>query len=286
MSAAPAAAQSAAGSTVAFSRTGKRLLQLFFYGFIVFLYAPTLVLVIFSFNDSTVAAFPLAGFTSKWYSGAWAEPTIRDALVNSVKVATGVAIATTLVGTAVSYALARRGVRMRAAISAFLLVPIVVPTVVLGIALLILFMRGPIGLPLGLLAVAIGHCVIALPYAVLLLLPRISAVDKRLEEAAWDLGASQYTTFRKVVLPLIMPAVLSAFLISFVTSIDEVVIASFLVQDEVTYPIYLYGGLKFAERTMLLIPVATVMIAVSFAVVLAAEIVRRRGERRVGLELQ
>ncbi len=276
------AATSAAGTTVALSPTGKRLLKLFFYGFIVFLYAPTVVLIIFSFNDSTVAAFPLAGLTTKWYSGAWQEPTIREALLTSLKVAAAVAVVTTALGLLISYALARRTFRVKAFVSALLLVPLVVPTIVLGIALLILFKRGPVPVPLGLIAVGIGHVVIALPFVVLLLMPRISAIDKRLEEAAWDLGASGATTFRRVILPLIMPSVLSSILIAFVVSIDEVVIASFLVQDQVTYPLYLWGSLKFAERTMLLIPVATVMIVISFAVVFLAEILRRRGEVALG----
>ena len=87
-----------------------------------------------------------------------------------------------------------------------------------------------------------------------------------------------------MILPLIMPAILSAFLIAFVVSIDEVVVASFLTSDSVTYPIYLYSGLKFPEKTQTLIPIATVMIVLSFALAFAAEVLRRVGERRVGLE--
>ena len=111
---------------------------------------------------------------------------------------------------------------------------------------------------------------IALPFAVLILLPRISSIDKRLEEAAYDLGASGWQMFRRVMLPLIFPAILSAYLIAFVFSIDEVVIAAFIAGDQPTYPVYLYSGLKFPEKTQTLIPVATVMIVVSFALAIAA----------------
>ena len=129
----------------------------------------------------------------------------------------------------------------------------------------------------------IGHVIIALPFCVLLIMPRIASIDRRLEEAAYDLGASGLTTFRRVILPLIVPAILSL-LIAFVVSIDEVVVASFLTSDSVTYPIYLYSGLKFPEKTQTLIPIATVMIALSFPLAFAAEGLRRVGERRVGLD--
>ena len=158
---------------------------------------------------------------------------------------------------------------------------LVVPTVVLGVALLLLFQKGFFHIGLGLTSVMIGHVVIALPFAVLILLPRISSIDKRLEEAAYDLGASGWQMFRRVMLPLIFPSILSAYLIAFVFSIDEVVIASFIAGDQPTYPVYLYSGLKFPEKTQTLIPVATVMIIVSFALAIAAEFIRRRGDRKL-----
>jgi spermidine/putrescine transport system permease protein len=160
-------------------------------------------------------------------------------------------------------------------------VPLVVPTVVLGVALLLLFQKGVIPIGLGLASVMIGHVVIALPFAVLILLPRIASIDRRLEEAAYDLGASGIQMFRRVMLPLIVPSIMSAFLISFVFSIDEVVIASFIAGDQPTYPVYLYSGLKFPEKTQTLIPVATVMIVLSFALAIMAEVIRRRGDRKL-----
>ena len=267
------------------SRTGRWLLVTFFGLFLVFLYAPTIVLIVFSFNDSEIAALPFVGFTTRWYEAAWQEEGVRQALWASVKVAIGSALIATGLGLLVSYALARRRFGGKAAISALVLVPLVVPTVVLGVALLVLFRPNVpvIPVPLSLWAVLIGHIVIAIPFCVLILLPRIASIDRRLEEAAEDLGASWTTTFRRVILPLITPAVLSSIIVAFVVSFDEVVIASFVVGDQVTLPVYLYSGLRFAERVMLLVPVATVMIAVSFALVFAAELIRRIGERRLGV---
>jgi spermidine/putrescine transport system permease protein len=276
---------SRATTDVFMSKNGKRLLALFFAGFLVFLYLPTILLIIFSFNASTVIAFPLSGFTTDFYEAAWQDPEIKDSLIASLKVAAGTAVVATLIGLLVSYALARKSLRFKSGISALVLVPLVVPTVVLGVSLLVLFRPSDpvIPIPLGLWAVLIGHVVIALPFCVLLLLPRIASIDKRLEEAAHDLGASGLTTFRRVVLPLIVPALLASVIVAFVVSIDEVVIASFLVQDQATYPVYLYSGLRLSGRTSLLMPVATVMIVASTVLILAAELIRRYGERRAGL---
>lgn len=270
---------------VAMSRNGRRVLLVFFAFFLVFLYLPTLLLAIFSFNTSEIVAFPLEGFTVDWYQRAWANAELKKALVASIWVGLCVAAIATLIGLLVSYALARRAFRGKTVISALVLLPLVVPTVVFGVALLVLFRpdNPVIPIPLGLWAVLIGHVVIALPFSVLLLLPRIASIDRRLEEAAQDLGASWLTTIRRVILPLITPALISSLLVCFVISIDEVVIASFLVQDQVTLPVYVYGGLRLNVTIPLLMPVATVMITVSFILVLAGELIRRYGERRVGV---
>jgi len=270
---------------VLLSRNGKRILLGFFVVFLVFLYLPTVLLLIFSFNASTILAFPIPSFTTDWYEAAWQDDEIRKSVIASLEVAAGTALVATAIGVLVSYALARRSLRFKSGVSAVVLLPLVVPTVVLGVALLVLFRpQDPvIPIPLGLWAVLIGHVVIALPFCVLLLLPRIASIDKRLEEAAYDLGASGLTTFRRIVLPLITPALLASVIVAFVVSFDEVVIASFLVQDQATYPVYLYSGLRLGGRTSLLMPVATVMIVVSSILILAAEFIRRYGERRVGL---
>ena len=270
---------------VTMSRNGRLVLLACFGAFLVFLYLPTVMLTLFSFNNSTIVAFPFAGFTTDWYAAAFQNEEIRKAFWASIRVAGGTAIVATAIAVFVSYAIARRRLRFKAFLSALVLLPLVVPTVVLGIALLILFRpNGPvIPIPLGLWAVLIGHVVFALPFCLLLLLPRIASIDRRIEEAAFDLGASWFTTFRRIILPLITPALISALLIAFIVSIDEVVIASFLVTDQVTYPVYLYSGLRISGQTMLLMPIATVMIVASFLVVALAEFIRRYGERRLGV---
>jgi spermidine/putrescine transport system permease protein len=130
--------------------------------------------------------------------------------------------------------------------------------------------------------VIIGHIVISLPYTLLVLIPRLEQIDVSLEEAAHDLGANRSQTFRLIVLPLILPAVLSAFLISFTTSFDEYAVASFVVGSRSTFPLYLYGALRFPSRLPEVIAVAVVVMTASLVVVVGAELGRRIAERRLG----
>ncbi len=155
-----------------------------------------------------------------------------------------------------------------------------IPYVVFGISLLLLFHT--LGIPRSILTVVIGHIVICIPYTILVVMPRLQQIDVSLEEAAYDLGASRVRTFRSITLPLILPAVVSAFLIAFTTSFDEYAVASFVVGTRVTFPIYLYSALRFPSQLPQVIAVAVVVITVSLAVVVAAEIGRRVAERRLG----
>jgi spermidine/putrescine transport system permease protein len=268
-------------SNVTTSRAGRRALTAFFAAFLVFLYLPSALLILFSFNTGELPKFPLEGFTTHWFEDAWKTEALRTALRNSVVVAFSTSVLATALGLITSLALAQRRFRGHSLVSGFVLMPLVVPYVVLGVSLLILFSKGPIGVDPGLTAVVLGHGVITLPYTILLLLPRLSGIDRSLDEAARDLGASPLYRFRRITLPLITPALLAAFIISFVLSIDEFAIASFLVGDTTTYPVYLFSQLRFASRLPLVIAVATVMITFTFLLVIAAEVIRRRGDRRL-----
>jgi spermidine/putrescine transport system permease protein len=126
--------------------------------------------------------------------------------------------------------------------------------------------------------------VISLPYTILVLVPRLDQIDVSLEEAAFDLGASRLRTFRSITLPLILPAVVSAFLIAFTTSFDEYAVASFVVGSRVTFPIYLYAAVRFPNQLPQVIAVAVVVLVLSLTVVIAAEVGRRVAERRLGAQ--
>ena len=265
---------------VALSKSGARLLRAFFAFVVVFLYAPIVILLIFSFNDSAVPSFPLGGFTFHWYRQFLGNSELKGALTTSAIIAALSSTGAVVLGVLAARALSRRRFRGKAAVSALLLSPLVIPYVVLGISLLLLFHT--LGVPRSLLTVVIGHIVISLPYTILVLVPRLDQIDLSLEEAAFDLGAGPLGTFRLITLPLILPAVISAFLIAFTTSFDEYAVASFVVGTRVTFPIYLYSALRFPNQLPQVIAVAVVVLVISLIVVIAAELGRRVAERRLG----
>jgi spermidine/putrescine transport system permease protein len=265
---------------VALSKSGALLMRVFFALVVVFLYAPILILLIFSFNNAEVPSFPLAGFTTHWYHDFLHNTDLRGALETSALIAALSSAGAVALGILASIALVRRRFRGKAAASALLLSPLVIPYVVFGISLLLLFHQ--LGISRSVLTVVIGHVVISLPYTILVLMPRLQQIDVSLEEAAYDLGASRLRTFRSITLPLILPAVLSAYLIAFTTSFDEYAVASFVVGTRVTFPIYLYSALRFPNQLPQVIAVAVVVITISLFVVVAAEVGRRLVERRLG----
>src|SRR5213592_2564944 len=264
---------------VALSGWGRWVLRGFFALVVAFLYAPIAILLLFSFNKSVLPTFPLSGFTLDWYHQFFHDSELHSALEASAIVAALSSLGAVALGVLSSLALRRR-FPGRAAISALLLSPLVIPYVVFGISLLLLFHT--IGLGRSLLTVVIGHIVISLPYTILVLVPRLDQIDVSLEEAAFDLGASRLRTFRSITLPLILPAVVSAFLIAFTTSFDEYALASFVVGTRITFPVYLYSALRFPSQLPQVIAVAVVVMVISLIVVVSAEIGRRIAERRLG----
>ncbi len=268
-------------NTIALSRNGARVLRGFFGLVVVYLYAPILILVIFSFNDSDFRSFPLSGFTLRWYRQFVENGDLRASLWTSAIIAAATSIGAVILGVLSSIALARRFFRGKPVISALLLSPLVIPYLVFGIALLLLFHQ--LGISRGMPTVVVGHIVITLPYTILVLVPRLEQIEESLEEAAYDLGANRLQTFRLVTFPLILPAVVSALLIAFTTSFDEYAVASFLVGTRSTFPIYLYSALRFPTQLPQVIAVAVVVLLVSLIVVVAAELGRRLAESRVGV---
>jgi spermidine/putrescine transport system permease protein len=263
----------------ALSPNGKRLMRVFFALVVVFLYAPIAVLFVFSFNRAAVPSFPLSGFTLRWYDDFLHNGSMRAALETSAIVAAMSSVVAVALGILASTALVRRGFRGKGLVTALLLSPLVIPFVVLGIAMLLLF--HVLGIQLSILTIAIGHVVISIPYTILVLLPRLQQIDASLAEAAYDLGAGPLRTFRWVTFPLILPAVVSAFLIAFTTSFDEYAIASFLAGPRETFPLFLYSALRFPSQLPQVIAVAVIVLVVTLVVIVAAEVLRRRAEARL-----
>jgi spermidine/putrescine transport system permease protein len=274
---------------VATSPNTRRGLTVFFGLLVVFLYAPIVILAVFSFNDGDVS-FPLAGFTLDWYRRFFSNPKILQSLERSAIVAGVSSVIAVGLGVTAAFALVRRRFVGKSAVSALVFSPLVVPYLVFGISLLVIFtavdkvLTSTTGsyIGLGLHAVVIGHVVVALPYTVLTIMPLLGRLSIDLEDAAKDLGASPWDSFRRVTLPLLMPAIVSAFMIAFTLSFDEYAIASFLAGETPTWPVYLFAQLRVPSQLPQLLAVSSVVLVVSLGVVLAAEIGRRLAERRYG----
>jgi spermidine/putrescine transport system permease protein len=268
---------------IATSPNGTRLLKVWFGVLIVFLYAPLLLLLIFSFNDNNLPVFPLKGFTTDAYRDFAANPELKASIVTSAKVAALSSLGAVALGLLASIVLVRRNFFGRGGASALLLSPLVVPYIALAIGLLVFFNEASV--PLGIKTIVMGHIVVLIPYAILILVPRLERLDVRLEEAARDLGAGALQTFRLITFPLLLPAIVSAYIVAFVLSFDEIVIAYFVNGQVTTFPLYLFSTLRFPILLPQVIAVACVVMAASALVLLSAEIGRRVIERRLGTEL-
>lgn len=238
------------------------------------LYLPIILLAVFSMSANTTLTFPLKGFTLDWYGEVFSDPALIGAARNSLVVATAAATAATALGFGVSLAVLRFRFRGRGLLLGLAGAPLVVPFVVLGVALFLLF--NMLGIPRSLITVAVGHSIVALPYAALILLARMTGLDPALEDAAMDLGATYRTTLRRVVLPLLGPSLISAWLTSFIVSFDEVALANFLAGGDPTFPVFLYGQLRFAQRIPVLIAMAMLLMIGTITLTLIANRVRSR----------
>jgi spermidine/putrescine transport system permease protein len=264
-------------------RLGRTLLSSYFVLLAIFLYAPLVVLLIFAFNNDTTMAFPIRSFSTKWFHAGLTDSNLIDAMIRSAMIAVVNGLAATLLGVLAAIGLAARRLPMRRAVLTLILLPLVVPYIVLAVGLVVLLKE--FGATTSLAAVLAGHVVISLPYAVLVILPRLRTLDDSILEAARDLGASGAKAFALVTLPLLAPALLSSFLIAFTVSFDEFAIASFLAPPgQPTYPVFLYAGARTPALLPEVVAMGSLVIVLSLLVVVLAEVARRWAERRLAAE--
>ncbi len=209
---------------------------------LLFLFAPVAVVLLFSFNAATTTSLPFAGFSLRWYEAAFADQLFVEALLNSVKVAIVVAVFTAVVGTSAAFALSRRRSRWLDLFSSFVTAPLVLPTLFLGVALLSFYTQ--IGLHPSLETAMIGHALVTLPFVVVIVNARLMHLDRSFEEAARDLGATAFQSFRLVVFPLVAPALFGSVLIVMAWSFDELVITFFTSGGDATLPVRIWGMLR------------------------------------------
>ena len=248
-------------------------LKTYFFGVIALLYLPIVILFLFSLNSNTILSFPLKGLTLDWYQQLFASEALLRSARNSLVVALGSSLTATLMGTMVALLMMRYQFRSKGLLVALAVLPLIVPYIVIAVALLLLF--SVLNIDRSLWTVGIAHTVVALPYVLLIVGARLAGFDASVEEAAMDLGADYPTTLRRVVLPMIVPAMISAWLTAFTVSFDEFALALFLAGTQPTFPVYLYGQLRFASRLPIMIALAVLMMIGTLTLVLIAERVRR-----------
>jgi spermidine/putrescine transport system permease protein len=251
--------------------THQRRIQIIFvlYGILgyLFLYVPVLLLIFFSFNKSPAGSLPFTGFTLRWYRDLFADFLVIDAFWTSLRVALAASVLSTIIGTAAAFPMARVLFRFKEVLRIIFTLPIMVPGLLIGIALLIFFSSW-LGLGLSLTTVIIGHVVFTTPFVVLVVTARLLDFDFHLEWAAFDLGATPFQTFRHVTLPLIFPGVLAGALFAFTLSLDEFIITFFTIGPESTLPMYIFSQVKFGI-TPKINALATMLFAGSIIILLS-----------------
>jgi spermidine/putrescine transport system permease protein len=252
-----------------------RWLGVYVLAYLFFLYLPISLIPLFSFNDSIQAAFPLKGFTSHWYETLFGNSALSGALYNSLSIGVTAAAGATLCGITISYMDLYGRSPLAATISAIARLPILIPGVIIGISLLIFVNLAGFGPSR--IAIVLGHILVGLPTTVVVMRSRFAAIPKSIPEAALDLGASDWTTFTRVMLPLAAPAVLSAFMLAFLTSFDEFIVAFFLAGTHPTLPIFIWSQLRFPRSLPSVMALGTVILTTSFVIAGIAEILRHRG---------
>lgn len=210
-----------------------------------FLYIPLAVVVIFSFNDSLLNA-QWVGFTTRWYDKLLHDDAMLGAAANSLFIALTASSIATVLGTMAGIAMQRWPLGLLRLLPGLVLTPVAMPEILLGVSLL-LFLRQMLDLTLGLISILIAHITFSIGFVAIIVRARLAGMDESIFEAARDLGASPWRTFRHITLPLILPGIMAGFLMSFTLSIDDFVITFFVAGVGVTtLPLQIYSMIKVA----------------------------------------
>jgi spermidine/putrescine transport system permease protein len=246
------------------------------YALLAFTYllVPIAVVIAFSFNDPAGRFnYTWQGFTLDNWSNWNAVPGLVDAMTLSLEVAAIAALVATTLGTLIALALVRYGFRGRGATNLLVFLPMSTPEIVLGASLLALFLT--MNVATGFATISIAHIMFCVSYVVVTVKARLVGFDRHLEEAALDLGANEWTTFRKVTLPLIAPAILAGALLSFALSVDDFVITYFNSGAEVTFPLFVWGAARVGAPPQVNV-IATAIFVVALGAMLANILIQNR----------
>jgi putative spermidine/putrescine transport system permease protein len=246
-----------------------------------FLVAPTLAIVPLSFNSEPWFYYPLAGFSLRWYHDFFTSVRWQDALYNSVIVAVFATTLATSLGTLAALGLSRGRLPARALIMSLLISPMIVPVVISAVAMY--FFYADMSLVNTYPGIILAHTTLATPFVVITVTATLTGFDHTLSRAAASLGAPPFYVFRKVILPIILPGVISGALFAFVTSWDEVVVVLFLASPaQRTLPLQMFSGIR-EQISPTITAVATMLLVLSVGLLTSVEMLRRRAERLRGV---
>ena len=256
----------------------RHLLTLYAILAFAYLLVPIGVVILFSFNDPAGRYnYTWQRFTLDHWRNWDGVPGLSDAMVLSIEIALVASIIATALGTLIALALVRYGFRGRGATNLLIFLPMATPEIVLGASLLTLFIN--VNIFLGFTTILIAHIMFCISYVVVTVKARLIGFDRSLEEAAMDLGANEWTTFRKVTLPLIAPAILAGALLCFALSVDDFVITYFNSGSEITFPLFVWGAARVGAPPQVNV-MGTMIFVVAISLMAVNILLQRRREAR------
>jgi spermidine/putrescine transport system permease protein len=245
---------------------------------LLYLFIPIFIVVLFSFNDNQGRFnFTWQGFTLDHWAHPFQDPDLATALKNSLMIALLATLIATALGTFMALALVRYGFRGRAVVDLLVFLPLATPEVVLGAALLALFLT--LAVNTGFATIVIAHVMFTVSYVVVTVKARLEGMDRHIEEAAMDLGATEWATFRKVTLPMIAPGVGAAALLAAAISIDDYVITSFNAGQTQTFPLFIFGATRQGVPPEVNVLATSLLVIVLILMALNVVVQRRLAKR-------
>lgn len=241
----------------------------------IFIYVPIVFIIVYSFNNSRLAA-DWSGFTMDWYVSLFDDRHVMEALANSLTVAVISTLVSTVLGTMAALAMRKIDRRTKSAMGGLLYLPIIIPDIIMGLSLLVLFNQ--LNIPLGKITIIIAHITFSMSYVYVVITTRLSGMGHQLEEAAQDLGAGAWQTFRYVTLPQIFPGIVAGALIAFTLSLDDFMVSFFVSgPSSTTLPIYIYGQVKRGISPEIN-ALCTILILVTVTLIFLAQFMLNRGK--------
>ena len=261
----------------------RHLLTAYAIAAFAYLLVPIAIVIAFSFNDPAGRYnYTWQGFTLRQWQNWDGVPGLKDAMVLSLEIALLAAIVATALGTLIALALVRYGFRGRGPTNFLIFLPMSTPEIVLGASLLALFLN--MHLATGFTTILIAHIMFSISYVVVTVKARLVGFDRHLEEAAKDLGANEWTTFQKVTLPLIAPAILAGALLAFALSVDDFVITYFNAGSEVTFPLFVWGAARVGAPPQVNVIGTAIFVLALAAMAINIVLQTRRGRQAKGTE--